>query len=92
MYVDVSLHTDIQYFRAAVFDTVVTDVRHTQRWLKLPVGIPGVIQYISDEETVQIGCGCINDLEFEIFLNSYIQCDITQNIVFHSQYAGLFSL
>jgi hypothetical protein len=70
----------------------MTDVRHTLGCVKLPVGIPRIVQYISDEGAVQIGCGCVNDLQFEIFLNSYIECDITQNIVFHSQYAGLFNL
>jgi hypothetical protein len=31
----------------------------------LPVGIPGIV-HISDTETVYIGCGCINDLQFEM--------------------------
>jgi hypothetical protein len=49
----------MQYFRTAEFDTVVTDVRHNWGWLKLPVGIPGIIQYILDEETVLVGCVCV---------------------------------
>jgi hypothetical protein len=81
-----------RYLRTVDFDTFRTDVGHTLEWLELPVGIPGIVQYISDKETVQIGCGCVNYFQFEILLNSYFQCIVTQKIVFHPQCADLCNL
>jgi len=60
-------------------------------WLKLPVGITGIVQFVSNEETVKIGCVCVNDLQHEILL-TFISNVTLLKIFFHSQYAGLFSL
>jgi len=61
-------------------------------WLKLPVGITGIVQYVSNEETVQIGCVCVNDLQREILLTFISNVTLLKILFFHSQYAGLFSL